>query len=126
MVVEDDPITRFMMEEICHQIGYQNEMVESGVQCLKLLQEQPARADVILMDIHMPGLSGLDVCETIRNRQFGLPESVRIIAVTADEFWHDPIHCAAAGFDTVIAKPISMKALRRTLDPPPAKTAPKD
>ena len=78
-----------------------------------MMRRDPGRADVILMDVHMPDVSGLDACTQIRDA--GRADGLTIIAVTADEFWQDAENCAAAGFDAVLSKPISLDALRRVL-----------
>ena len=115
LVVEDDSITRFMMTEMCDQLGHSYEAAENGLRCIEMLAEDPLRADVILMDIHMPDVSGLEVCALIRNRSEHPPRNLPVIAVTADEFWHDAEHCSAAGFDNVLPKPISINMLQRAL-----------
>ena len=115
LIVEDDPITRFMMAEICEQLGYPHEIAHDGAHCLQMLSARPDRADIVLLDIHMPGISGLDTCARLREGDANRKRGLAIIALTADEFWHDPQNCAAAGFDNVLPKPISINGLREVL-----------
>ena len=124
LIVEDEPITRFMMSEICDQLGYTYVSASSGLQCLEMMLQSPPCADIILMDIHMPDLSGVEACA--RLREAGSRPAPTIIAVTADEFWQNPAHSEAAGFDGVLAKPISMRSLKKTLQSavPPEQNCP--
>ena len=115
LIVEDDPISRFMLTEMVDQLGYPHEAAVGGKQCIDMMRRDQGRADIILMDVHMPEVSGLDACAQIRDAQHPVVAPPAIIAVTADEFWQDPGNCAAAGFDGVLSKPISLDALRRVL-----------
>lgn len=117
LVVEDDTITRFMMTEMCDELGLSSETVANGHQCLRVLDEAPDKFGVILMDIHMPELSGVDVSKKIRGARAHPPKNLPIFAVTADEAWHDEARCRDAGFDGVIPKPISIAALEAKLFP---------
>lgn len=115
LVVEDDTLTRFMMIEMCEELGMPCETVANGKECLVLLQDTPGVADIILMDIHMPDMSGVEVSSKIREADSHPPRSVPIIAVTADEYWHDEARCKAAGFSGVLSKPISVQRLKSKL-----------
>ncbi len=115
LIVEDDAITRFMMSEICDRLGYACSLASTGAQCLDMVKSDPHCAAVVLMDIHMPELSGVDACAGLRSLSLPGPRP-RIIAVTADEFWQDRRHTKAAGFDGVLCKPISIEKIRRVLE----------
>lgn len=117
LVVEDDNITRFMMTEMCDELGFAFDTAANGHQCLEIIDETPSKFAVILMDIHMPEISGLDVSAKIRKSETDPPKNLPIFAVTADENWHDDEKCREAGFDGVIPKPISISALQEKLLP---------
>lgn len=117
LVVEDDTVTRFMMTEMCMELGFASDTAANGHQCLNILEETPTKYAVILMDIHMPEISGLDVSAKIRGAGIDPPKSLPIFAVTADEEWHDEDRCREVGFDGVIPKPISISALEEKLLP---------
>ena len=104
-----------MMGEICDQLGYPYEQAVDGQQCISMMQSKPQRADILLMDIHMPGLSGLETSASLRDILQDQPHRPVIIALTADEYWQNPEHCAAAGFDGVLCKPISIDGVRKVL-----------
>lgn len=111
LVVEDEAITRFMMTEMCDELGYRCKTAANGEQVLEVLERDPDIADVILMDIHMPKLSGDDVTRRIRQADTDPPKNVFILAVTADQDWHDLERCRAAGFNGVIPKPVSLRSI---------------
>ncbi len=115
LIVEDEPVTRFMMSEFCDQLGYPHQAAASGAECLDLMRRRASRADIVLLDIHMPDLSGLETCVRLREAEIDHANAATIIATTADEFWHDPVHSIAAGFDSVLPKPISLENLRMAL-----------
>jgi len=71
--------------------------------------------DIVLMDIHMPILNGIDATKAIRSSNTPYKE-IPIIIVTADEKYHKRISQPAAGFDYVIAKPINRTILFDLID----------
>ncbi len=115
LIVEDDTITRFMMGEICDQLLYPHDFAATGSECMRMMRARPDRAPILMMDIHMPGLSGVETCARLRDTLRDRRVRPWIIAVTADEFWQNPGACGAAGFDGVLSKPISIDAVRRAL-----------
>lgn len=115
LVVEDDAITRFMMTEMCDALGYSCETVPGGQECIDLLDREPSKFDIVMMDIHMPRISGLDASSHIRNAETDPPKNLPIVAVTADEHWHNVHRCRAAGFNDVLPKPVTLGALRKTV-----------
>ena len=66
IVVDDDATTRFMMSELLDAMGYECETVSSGMACIALLRMRPNEFSMVLMDIHMPGVTGLDTVSYIR------------------------------------------------------------
>jgi len=104
-----------MMGEICDQLGYPHEQAVTGKNCLSMMQAKPHRADILLMDIHMPELSGVEACAWLRDFYRDCDHRPIILALTADEFWQSPENSAAAGFDGVICKPISIKGVALAL-----------
>ncbi len=111
LVVENDNLTRFMMAEMCRALSLDFEVVSDGQECLDRLDSGPADFDLILMDIHMPRLSGLEASEAIRRNWSDPPKSMPIIAVTADTHWHRRDRCEASGFTSVLPKPVRLESL---------------
>lgn len=111
LVVEDDYLCRFMMQELVQSVGVACEVAADGQQCLDRLKTGPADFDVILMDVHMPRVSGLEATEAIRNDQEHPANNVPIVAVTADRHWLERDHYEAAGFNAVLPKPVELTDL---------------
>lgn len=107
LLVEDDNFTRFMMREIIDTLGVAVDVAEDGEQGCRQLASNPNVYDLVLMDIHMPLLSGVDATKRIRALPDDPPKNVPIIAVTADEAYHDEIVVNKYGMNGFLAKPIS-------------------
>jgi two-component system, sensor histidine kinase and response regulator len=71
--------------------------------------------DLILMDVQMPELDGLEATMTIRAREAGTDNHIPIIALTANVMKGDELLCTRAGMDDYLAKPIDPSALRAAL-----------
>ena len=84
----------------------------NGLEALEALERQ--RYDVVLMDVQMPELDGLEATRRIRER-WAAGERPRIIAMTANAMQDDREACLAAGMDDYVAKPISPDALAEAL-----------
>lgn len=115
LIVEDDNISRYMLTEMCDALGFDFETAGTGAECIALLARDPVRFSTVLMDLHMPSVSGLDALAHIRASTAEALRGIPVIAITADETWHDRAACEAAGFDGVLPKPISLANLKRVL-----------
>lgn len=102
LVVEDNQINRTLMAQILSKLGYPAELASSGASAIELLRYQ--NFDLILMDIQMPGMDGIETTQHIR-QNFGNPPP--IIAVTAYALPEDREHFLLSGLDDFIEKPIS-------------------
>jgi len=115
LLVEDDIASRFMMSEMLDDIGADCFEASDGQVCIDVLSEQTTAFDVVLMDLHMPRKSGLEALKEIRSFPRNPPRDVAVIAVTADEGWHDLDRAQAVGFDDVLEKPVSRASVQRAL-----------
>jgi len=107
LVVEDD---QDIAELVAHQLvksGYQVDIVSAGDEVLPTLERQ--LADLVVLDLMLPGLSGLDVCRAIRSH--GHLADIPIIMVTAKTEETDRIVGLELGGDDYITKPFSPKEL---------------
>lgn len=75
----------------------------------------PDAFDVILMDLHMPVMGGMDVVRRLRQQAGQQGYRARVVAVTADAFEDTREHCLAAGFDSWLAKPFRVEDLVRVI-----------
>lgn len=105
LVVEDNPFNRHLLAEILTSWGQQVILAEDGLQALQFMEQQ--RFDLVLLDIRMPGIDGIEVTRRVRVREQGRAESpVPIIAITADTDAATREACLSAGINVVLAKPV--------------------
>jgi signal transduction histidine kinase/CheY-like chemotaxis protein len=132
LLVEDEAVNRQVIEGFLAADGHVTRSVTNGADALELVETE--RFDLVLTDLRLPGLSGLDVARRVVAR--GGPP---VIAVTANVMPEDRIACFAAGMVEVVAKPILSTDLRATIRrvwegrsapgptaPPPVERAPED
>ncbi|HYI09418.1 MAG TPA: ATP-binding protein [Thermoanaerobaculia bacterium] len=110
LLAEDDAINRIVIIGMLKHLGYQAESVNSGIELLEVLKREPY--DVILMDVQMPGMDGLEATRRIRN---GSGEQPYIIAVTAHVLAGDRERCLAAGMNDYLSKPLRLADLQEAL-----------
>lgn len=109
LVVDDVAMNRRLLATLLAQDGHEAVTAASGPEALALLERR--RFDLVLMDLHMPGMDGIAALAIIRARHPGLP----VLAVTADLSATAEAACGLAGFDGVLAKPLEWARLRRVV-----------
>lgn len=83
--------------------GYQMEVAANGREAVEKFTADPDKFDLILMDINMPEMDGLEATQVLRNRGY---KDIPIIAVTADALKEDQERCLKSGMNDYISKPI--------------------
>lgn len=116
LLIEDDEFTRFMMREIISGLGAEVEIASNGIEGCKLLDAQPEEFGLVLMDLHMPVMSGIDATNQIRSKQSDPPSQVPIIAVTADVTYHNTARVEELGMNGYTSKPVSPGTLLSLID----------
>lgn len=111
LVVEDHPVNRKVVQAMLCNFGLSADVVENGRQAVDILKAG-MRPDLILMDIQMPVLDGLQATAEIRALESAgdLPRQV-LVALTAGVFEEDRMQCLDAGMDDFLSKPISRDQL---------------
>ena len=106
LLIEDNPTNQLVMHELLLGLGLQVSLAENGQQ--GLAQYKHAQADLILMDLHMPGMDGIETTRQIRDWEAGQPPGRRvpIVALTADAQPGVQESCLAAGMDGYLLKPL--------------------
>lgn len=113
LVAEDNAINRVLVSRMLELEGYSFDVVEDGFACVAALQI--TSYDLVLMDISMPGMDGVEATRTIRSQQQGNP-LIPIIAVTANAGPQENEEFFDAGMNDVLEKPFSRTALRAVLE----------
>jgi signal transduction histidine kinase/CheY-like chemotaxis protein len=111
LLVDDEPINREVSLSLLEDVGLTVETAEDGFQAVALAREKPY--DLILMDMQMPNMSGVDA--TVAIRQDSLNHDTPILAMTANALEADKRICLAAGMNDHLAKPIDPPHLFGTL-----------
>jgi CheY-like chemotaxis protein len=112
LLAEDNAVNQTLALAILAKFGIKAELARNGYEALQAVSVR--EFDVVLMDVQMPELDGLDATRAIR----ALPTTVAqpwIIALTANAFEQDRQLCMAAGMDDFVAKPFKQEALRDAL-----------
>ncbi len=112
LLAEDNAINQKVALRLLERLGYGADVVGDGRQALARLDH--AAYDVILMDVQMPEMDGLEASRAICAR-WAVNERPRIIAMTAEAMQGDRDKCLAAGMDDYIAKPVALDRLAAAL-----------
>jgi PAS domain S-box-containing protein len=121
LVAEDNAVNQKVAVRFLERLGYRADIAANGLEALAALERQPY--DVVLMDVQMPELDGLDATRRIHERW--PPETrPRIVAMTANALPEEREACFAAGMDDYLAKPIRLEELDEALRRVPARESP--
>jgi CheY-like chemotaxis protein len=111
LLAEDNAVNQKLAMRLLEQMGYRADLASNGLEVIDALERQVY--DVVLMDVQMPELDGLEATRTIRRRvDLAQPG---IIAMTANAMQGDREMCLAAGMDDYISKPIRVNELVEAL-----------
>ena len=110
LVVEDDKSNQLVAQKILERGGYRVDVVGGGQEALERLRREPY--DLVLMDVQMPGMNGIEATRCIRDpTQSDLPTQVPIVAATAFAQDEDRDRCREVGMDDFVTKPIDPRVL---------------
>jgi CheY-like chemotaxis protein len=111
LIIDDDAVNRRLAQVMFQKLGWCAETVASGEGALLHLAAH--RYDLVLLDISMPGMNGMEVCQRIRANRALL--GVRVVAYTAHALLGEQQRFLGGGFDDVLLKPIDFRALQELL-----------
>lgn len=111
LIVEDNPMNMELVQDLLRNQGYVTYEAVDGEQALKYI-EAGEIYDLILMDIELPGMNGIEVTKLIKAKYKDLP----IIALTAYAMKGDKERFLAAGFEEYIPKPLDMEDFIKRLE----------
>jgi two-component system cell cycle response regulator DivK len=111
LCIEDNKINMLLVSRVVEAEGYELLRAEDGPKALSMLEE--SQPDIILLDINIPGIHGLDLARMIRedDRLAAIP----IIATTANVLVGDKERCLEAGCDEYLPKPLDIRRLRQVM-----------
>ena len=116
LLAEDNDINAAVAMEILKAHGMNVERAKDGQEVVDMyLRSDQGRYDVILMDVRMPKIDGMQATKIIRNSSHERAKSIPIIAMTADAFDEDMKRTMQAGMNAHLTKPIDIKMLIKTL-----------
>ncbi|WP_378955723.1 response regulator [Pelosinus sp. sgz500959] len=115
LVVDDHEINRKLTLTLLHKGGYQATTAASGAEALTALAT--VHYDLVLMDVQMPGISGLDVTRAIRShRSHVINPAIPIVAMTAHILAEDQNECLSAGMNDYVPKPFKKAYLYEVIE----------
>jgi CheY-like chemotaxis protein len=108
LIADDKASSRELIRTVLEACGYEITEASDGIEALKLARH--VGPDLIVLDLHMPGIDGFGVAAELRkDHNFS---ATPVMALTASAMQGDRERALAAGFDSYVSKPISLQALR--------------
>ena len=114
LMAEDNPVNQRLQTRLLEKGGHSVVLAETGAQALEMVDRQTF--DLILMDVQMPVMNGLQATIAIREREHISGRHIPIIAMTANAMTGDKQVCFDAGMDDYVSKPIRTKELFETIE----------
>jgi PAS domain S-box-containing protein len=109
LIVDDYTVNRRIVKGMMKKLGVEVDEAEDGISALEMIAKN--NYSVIFMDVHMPGMDGLEATQKIRNLEDDAKSKVPVIAITASVLDRDIEECKKAGMNGFIAKPFTFNEL---------------
>ena len=114
LVAEDNPVNQELVLNLLERRGHSVTIAENGKQALAALEKH--KFDLVLMDVQMPEMGGIEATQIIRERESATGQHVRIVAMTAHAMRGDRERCLQAGMDGYLAKPLDPRTFLQTVE----------
>lgn len=115
-MAEDNDLNWEIIETVLTDRGIQCERAENGRICVEMLNAAPPKTyEMVLMDIQMPEMNGLEATRMLRKSERADLRTIPIVAMTADAFAEDVQNCLNAGMDAHLAKPVDVEKVLTTI-----------
>jgi two-component system cell cycle response regulator DivK len=111
LIIEDNEPNRRLARDLLQVHGYRTIEAETAEHGIAIAAEQ--RPDLVVMDIHLPGIGGIEALAKLRAET--ATRSVPVLAFTASVMAQDRSEIMAAGFDAFVSKPLDLEAFVRTV-----------
>ena len=112
LLVEDTPVNQKVALTMLKHLGFHPDLATNGLEALNALKNR--LYDIVLMDIHMPQMDGLEATKAIR-QYLAHADQPYIIAITAYATSFDRAMCMSAGMDDYLSKPITIEDLKMAI-----------
>jgi len=113
-VVEDNLVNQKLAQKLLERFGHEVLLAGNGAEACQAIQRQ--KFDLVLMDLQMPVMGGLDATHAIRESEIGTGVHIPIVAMTAHAAAQDQRRCEEAGMDGYVSKPIRPDVLRNEIE----------
>ena len=113
LLAEDNVVNQKLALRLLQQMGYRADLASNGIEAVECIARQSY--DVVLMDVQMPEMDGLEATRAVLKRWPEASQRPRIVAMTANAMQGDREECLAAGMDDYVTKPIRVDALVQAL-----------
>ena len=113
LLAEDNPVNQTLATRILEKLGHNVKVANNGKEAMERAQAEDF--DIVLMDVQMPEMDGLEATTAIRAAEAGTGRHVPIVAMTAHAMKGDRERCLNAGMDGYLSKPIRIEELRQVL-----------
>jgi CheY-like chemotaxis protein len=114
LLAEDNPVNQEVAVQMLERRGHSVIVAENGRQALTAIERH--KFDLVLMDVQMPEMGGLEATQLIREKEKSTGAHLPIVAMTAHAMQGDRERCIAAGMDGYLAKPIDPKSFLQTVE----------
>jgi CheY-like chemotaxis protein len=114
LLAEDNEVNRRVVTRSLEKRGHHVTVARNGVEAVAALERDSF--DLVLMDVQMPEMDGLEATRRIRLRERETGEHVPILALTAHALQADRERCLEAGMDGYVSKPVELAALQRAIE----------
>ena len=114
LVAEDSPSNQFLVKRLLERAGHTVTIAATGREVIESVRRE--QFDVVLMDLQMPEMDGLEATETIRRMESNSSKHLPVIAMTAHAMPGNREQCLEAGMDAYLSKPVAAAELLRTIE----------
>jgi two-component system sensor histidine kinase/response regulator len=114
LVVEDNPVNQQLALHLLERRGHSAMVAENGREALSAIEKY--KFDLVLMDVQMPEMGGLEATQAIREREKFMGGHLPVVAMTAHAMQGDRERCFEAGMDGYLAKPLDPKVFLQTVE----------
>jgi len=115
LVAEDNKMNQFYIRQLLNNLNVSVDIAENGKEAVEIFEQDNSNYDLILMDMHMPVMNGVEAITKIRKTNKDLIKKVPIVACSADVFPEARKSAIKAGIDFYLTKPLSEEAVKEVL-----------